>query len=55
MSYYLGEEDIQLDFVNDTHWDKLTRVLVSQPAALGPDDLNDLQYIASGGARRFLE
>jgi hypothetical protein len=34
MSYYRGEEDIELEFVSDTHWDELMEFLVGESTEL---------------------
>ena len=53
MSYYVGEEDIELDFANDTHWDELTRLLIDEPAILEPGAESQMCYIRNGTVRRF--
>jgi hypothetical protein len=53
MSYYVGDEDIKLDFVNDTRWDELTRLLIDEPATLGPGGENQMCLIQNGAVCRF--
>jgi hypothetical protein len=53
MSYYTGEEDIELDFTNDTHWDDLTHLLIDEPAALEARAENQMGHIRNGTVFRF--
>ena len=55
MSYYVGEEDIELDFVNDTHWDELTRLLLDETATSRPVPESQMCYIRNGAVRRFTD
>lgn len=53
MSYYVGEEDIELDFAKDTHWDELMRLLIDEPATLEPGAESQMCYIRKGIVHRF--
>ncbi len=53
MSYYVGEEDIELDFANDTHWDELMRLLIDEPATLEHGAESQMCLIRDGTVRRF--
>ncbi len=53
MSYYLGGEDIELDFVKDTRWGELASLLVEGAAAQGLVTESRPPYLQDGNVRRF--
>jgi len=53
MSYYVGEEDIELDFTKDTRWDELTRLLIDEAATAEPVAEGSMCFIRNGTVRRF--
>lgn len=54
LSYYLGEEDMTLDFVQDTQWGELMCHLVDQAPGARTGGGNELLLFRNGAAFRFL-
>ncbi len=54
ISYYLGEEDMTLDFAQDTQWDELMCHLVEQVPGVRTGGDNELLFVRDGTVFRFL-